>query len=149
MERLPGLTEVAPVLSLITAVHDLVLVGNGNSVKICLLYFQSFFGWNKPTSWDGERVGKWKVAGLQFSDTNIRLYHICIIFLIQIYLDICSYCFSDTNIYGYNSLYRFLIQIYSRNKSCLCAKKSKIELAQIVHTQINIQRKLLYADIFV
>ena len=49
-----------------------------------------------------------------FSDTNICLYHICMIFLIQsnldigsydflinTYLDIRSYCFSDTNIFGY------------------------------------------------
>ena len=30
-----------------------------------------------------------------FSDTNIRSYHIRIIFLIQIYSDIRSYCFLD------------------------------------------------------
>ena len=72
-----------------------------------------------------------------FSDTNICLYHIRMIFLIQsnldigsydflinTYLDIRSYCFSDTNIFDIN-LYRFLIRIYSREKSSLRAKKSK------------------------
>ena len=37
-----------------------------------------------------------------FSDTNIRSYHIRIIFLIRIYSDIRSYCFFDTNIFGYS-----------------------------------------------
>ena len=37
-----------------------------------------------------------------FPDTNIRPYHICFIFLIQIYLDIRSYCFFDTNIFAYS-----------------------------------------------
>ena len=37
-----------------------------------------------------------------FSDTNIRSYHIRIIFLMQIYSDIRSYCFFDTNIFGYS-----------------------------------------------
>ena len=35
-----------------------------------------------------------------FSDMNIHSYHIRIIFLIQIYSDIHSYCFFDTNIFG-------------------------------------------------
>ena len=61
-----------------------------------------------------------------FSYTNICLYHMCMIFLIQsnldigshdflinTYLDIRSYCFSDTNIFGYQFV-SFLIQIYSR-----------------------------------
>ena len=37
-----------------------------------------------------------------FSDTNIRSYHIRIIFLMRIYSDIRSYCFFDTNIFGYS-----------------------------------------------
>ena len=37
-----------------------------------------------------------------FSDTNIRSYHIRIIFLIRIYSDIHSYHFFDTNIFGYS-----------------------------------------------
>ena len=37
-----------------------------------------------------------------FFDTNIRSYHIRIIFLIRIYSDIRSYCFFDTNIFGYS-----------------------------------------------
>ena len=37
-----------------------------------------------------------------FSGTNIRSYHIRIIFLMRIYSDIHSYCFFDTNIFGYS-----------------------------------------------
>ena len=49
-----------------------------------------------------------------FSDTIIRSYHIRnirIIFLIQIYSDIRSYCFFDTNIFGY-SFVSFLLYEY-------------------------------------
>ena len=37
-----------------------------------------------------------------FSDTNIRSYHIRIIFFMRIYSDNHSYCFSNTNIFGYS-----------------------------------------------
>ena len=60
-----------------------------------------------------------------FSDTNIRSYHIRIIFFIWIYSDIRSYCFFDTNILRYSFVsffwYKYIrifihIVIYTDNK---------------------------------
>ena len=50
-----------------------------------------------------------------FSDTNIRSYHIRIIFLIRIYSDIRSYCFFDTNISGYSFVPFFYTNISGKN----------------------------------
>ena len=70
--------------------------------------------------------------------TNIHSYHICVIFLMRIYSDIHSYCFFFyMNIFGYSfesffymnifgySFISFLIRIYSREKSNVCANRSK------------------------
>ena len=47
-----------------------------------------------------------------FSGTNIRSYHIRIIFLMRIYSDIHSYCFFDTNIFGYSFVSFFDTNIF-------------------------------------
>ena len=55
-----------------------------------------------------------------FSGTNIRSYHIRIIFLIRIYSDIHSYHFFDMNIFGYSFVLFFgkkYIRIFIRIKN--------------------------------
>ena len=47
-----------------------------------------------------------------FSATNVRLYHIRIIFLIRIYSDIHSYHFFYTNIFGYSFVSFFYANIF-------------------------------------
>ena len=47
-----------------------------------------------------------------FSNMNIRLYHIRIIFLIRIYSDIRLYCFFYTNIFGYSFVSFFYTNIF-------------------------------------
>ena len=55
-----------------------------------------------------------------FSATNIRSYHIHILFLIRIYSDIRSYCFFfNTNIFGYSFVSKFhirhtMVQVWAR-----------------------------------
>ena len=70
-----------------------------------------------------------------FFDTNI-FGNSFVLFFIRIYSDIRSYHFL-IRIYSDIRSYCFLIRIYSREKSNVCANRSKI-----VHTQINIQRKI-------